>query len=48
VVKERQESPRKALCLVRHDSEKLLLVYLAILVEVEFVYHRLSDGPPCQ
>src|SRR6266850_6756332 len=44
-VKGRQESTGKRLCLVRHDSEKLLLAYLAILVEVEFVYHRLSDSP---
>ena len=33
------------LCVVRHDSEKLLLVDLPVLVEVKLVYHRLS-GPP--
>jgi hypothetical protein len=30
------------LCLVGHDVDKLLLVDLAVLVEIELVDHRLS------
>jgi hypothetical protein len=44
--KGRRESrgERKQLCIVRHDSKKLLLIDLAVLIEVKLVYHRLSDG----
>ena len=30
------------LSVVCHDSEELLLIDLTVLVEIEFVYHRLS------
>lgn len=31
-------------CIVSHDSNELLLIDFAILVEVKFVNHSLSEG----
>ena len=42
--KRKDRCQTKRLCVVRHDSEKLLLVDLAILVKVKFIYHRLSGN----
>ena len=30
------------LCVVGHNGEKLLFIDLAVLVQIKFVYHRLS------